>query len=550
MGKFSKEIQAYALRNAIEFGKADVERVLPKLFQHGLDRGDVKNVISEVQEVVKSVNKLSEEERIKDFSKYENIVRVREERDGLAELPNAKVGKVVLRAAPFPSGALHLGNAKTFILNSLYAEKYKGKLILVIDDTIGSAEKPIEEEAYDLIKDSFKFLKIKHGKIVYKSDRLDIYYRYAKKLIEKNKAYVCHCTQTEVRENRAVGKACSCRVYPVMLQLKRWKEMFKMKEGKATLRIKTSMQDSNPAFRDRVLFKISDREHARIGKKYRIWPTLEMSWSIDDHLLGITHIIRGNDLMIESDMEKYIWKIFSWDAPEIIHTGLVHVEGIKLAKSKSRKEVKSGKFLGWDDPRTWSIQSLARRGISALVIRKFVEEIGLNKQNVIVPIETLFALNRRLIDKDADRYSFVVNPVMLNIEKRPGWKSVGIPVHPDKAKMREVKLGDVYISRTDFDQLKGKEVRLLHLYNIDLDKKCKVTDIDGLIENKVNWVSDYVPGRVLMADGKWVDGYVDSNVNKLKIGSVIQFERFGFVRFDGVKKINEKNVYEFWFGHK
>jgi glutamyl-tRNA synthetase len=552
MGTFTREIWAYALRNAIEFGRADASKILPKLFQHGLDRGEVKNVIGEIQEIVKKVNKMNEKERLKEAVKYRNIVKVSKEREGLQELKN--VGKkVVLRVAPFPSGALHLGNAKTLILNGLYAEKYKGKLFLVIDDTIGSEKKPVEIDSYKLIEEAMKFLKLKKsGKTIYKSDRLKIYYDHAKILIDKDAAYVCHCYKDEMKKNRDVGKECGCRVLPVKIQKLRWKEMFKMKEGHAILRIKTSMQDPNPAFRDRVLFKISDRVHPKVGKKYRVWPTLEMSWAVDDHLLGITHIIRGNELMMESQMERFIWKIFGWKEPEIIHTGLVMLEGEagKISKSKSREEVKSGKYKGWDDPRTWSIQSLEKRGISAEAIRKFVEGIGLNKQNINVPIETLYSLNRQILDKEADRYSFVMNPVKLVIEKSPEWNVVQLPIHPDKTDTREVVLNDVFISLEDFKRFKGKEVRLLHLYNIKLGKKSRVTEIEGLLKNKINWVSEYVNARVLFPNGKWMEGVVDSGVNELKEGKVVQFERFGFVRFNGVVSKEEGQIYDFWFGHK
>ena len=90
----------------------------------------------------------------------------------------------------------------------------------------------------------------------------------------------------------------------------------------------------------------------------------------------------------------------------------------------------------------------------------------------------------------------------------------------------------------------------MHLYNINLDKKSKVVDIDRLIDNKVNWVSDYVLGGVLMPSGEWVEGIADAGVKNLNKGDVIQFERFGFVRFDSVKKIKGKEFYEFWFGHR
>lgn len=553
MSNFEKEIKAYALKNALEFGKADPSKILPKLFQHGLKKEDIKNILAEIKKITDEINALSNEERQILFSNYEAIVKVREEKTNeLPDLLNVKQGKVVLRAAPFPSGALHLGNAKTFILNYLYAEKYKGKLLLVMDDTIGSAEKPIEKEAYQLIEEAFDWLGIKHsGKILYKSDRLKIYYKYAESLIKKDKAYVCHCPQETLRENRAKGIECGCRQFPLKMQLKRWKEMFKTKEGSAVLRIKTDMLAPNPAFRDRVLFKLSDREHPRTGKKFRVWPTLEMSWAIDDHLFKVTHIIRGNDLMIESDMEKYIWDIFKWPHPEIIHTGLVNIEGIegaKISKSKAREEVKSGKFIGWEDPRTWSIQSLKKRGILPEAIKEFVKEIGLNKQDITIPIDSLYAINRKLIDKIANRYSFILNPVKLSIKKAPTVNSVEIPIHPDKPEKRKLNIKDIYISDEDYKKFQGKEIRLLHLFNVILNKnnEAKFTSQENKDIQKINWVSEHVNAAILMPNGVWLKGLADLDIAKLKNSSMIQFERFGFVKYCGKKK----DTHEFWFAHR
>jgi len=169
-----------------------------------------------IKKAVSEVNGMSEKQRLVGFEKLKKLVKKREFKiKTLPELPNAKNKKVVLRLAPFPSGALHLGNAKTYLLNAMYAEKYDGKIILVMDDTIGSSIKPLAKEAYGLIEEAFKWLGVKYRKpIVYKSDRLKIYYKYAKDLITKGKAYVCHCSQDELRENRAKGVECGCRQFP------------------------------------------------------------------------------------------------------------------------------------------------------------------------------------------------------------------------------------------------------------------------------------------------------------------------------------------------
>jgi len=551
MENLANLIRAYALRNALEFEKADASKILPKLFQHGLEKTEIKKTVPKIQKIVEEVNSLSKTERKKLFVKFQKLIPEKEEKtQDLPPLPNLK-GKPVLRAAPYPSGALHLGNARTFLLNAMYAEKYNGKILLVMDDTIGSEKKPIVKEAYDLIKEAFDWLKIKYKKpIIYKSDRLKIYYKYAKELIKKDKAYVCHCTQEELKKNRENGKECSCRQFPAKIQLLRWKEMFNMKEGEATLRIKTSMQHPNPAFRDRVLFKISDREHPRTDKKYRVWPTLEMNWAIDDHLLGITHIIRGNELQIETDMEKYIWDIFKWKRPETIHMGHIRLEGAdaKISKSKAQQEVKSGKFTGWDDPRTWSIQSLKKRGILPEAIREFVKDLGLTKQNISVPIEALYSINRKLIDPIANRHSFVKDPVEITIKNPPAIDKVNIPVHPDKKETREIKINKIFISKNDFEKLKGKEIRLLHLYNIKLNKDAgaKYTSMEVKDIPKINWVSNPMKCKILLPDGTYDTGFAENTIQTLKKDEILQFERYAFVKF--LKKENE--TYEFIFTHK
>jgi len=549
---FVDEIYGYALKNAIEFGKTDTSKVLPKLFQHGLNKKDVGKIIPKIQETVDKINSWDANLRNLQYGKYKKYIIEHEisERVGLPELPNVK-GKPVFRVAPFPSGALHLGNARTFLLNAMYAEKYNGKVILVMDDTIGSAKKPITPEAYGLIKDALKWLGVEYDKkIIYKSDRLEIYYKYAKELIKKDKAYVCHCPQKWLQQLRVQGKECGCRQFPVSIQLLRWEAMFDAKEGEATLRLKTDMKHPNPAFRDRVLFKVSQREHPRKKNKYRVWPALEMSWAIDDHLLGITHIIRGNDLSIESEMEKYIWDIFGWTHPIIVHLGLVNVDTseAKMSKSKAQREVQSGKFIGWDDPRTWSVQSLMRRGILKEAVREFVREIGITKQDVTIPIDSLYAANRRMIDAHALRYFFVENGRKIEVDGKPEFIEVGIPVHPEKDERRVVRVDkSIYISKEDFDKYQGEEVRLLHLYNINLGKESEVTSVENKDIPKIQWVSDSVSASVMMPSGKMAMGLAESGVKKLKKGDLIQFERFGFVRFDGK---NKDGTYEFWFAHK
>ena len=213
MKNFSEEILAYALQNALEFGKADASKILPKLFQHGLKKEEIKTIMPIIQETVKKINSMKMKERLKEFENVKDFVKKRVYEDkGLEELPKSDVkGKITFRLAPFPSGALHIGNAKTYILNALYAEEYNGNIIFVMDDTIGSVEKPLIKEGYKLIEEAFRWLNVNYKRpIIYKSDRLKIYYQSAKKIIEKGKAYVCHCSQELMRKNRENGVECGC----------------------------------------------------------------------------------------------------------------------------------------------------------------------------------------------------------------------------------------------------------------------------------------------------------------------------------------------------
>lgn len=557
----SKEkILAYALENAISHeGKAQINAVIPKLFQEGLKKESIKDVMKDVNEAVQKVNSLKKEEQEKEYKKLSDLTIKHEhkERGGLPELPNAEKGKVILRHAPFPSGALHIGNAIPLIINDEYSKMYDAKVFLIIDDTIGSEEKQITLESYKMIPEDMKLMGIKYeGEIIYRSDRLNIYYKYAEMLITKSKAYVCFCNQERLKQFRQEGKECECRKKDYETNLKDWKWMFgkDAKEGSATLRLKTSMKHPDPAFRDRVLFRISDREHPRI-KGLKVWPMLEMTAAIDDHLLNITHVIRGNQLRIEGEMEKHIWDVFGWKHPELVYTPLITIEGVKLSKSKSQEEVSKGVYKGWDDPRTWSIRSLIKRGIQQEAIRKFIDKFGMSdKESMVVPIEILYNENMKIIEPNANRYFFISNPVKIKISKAKKMLAK-LPLHPDHPEkgFREIKTGtSFFINKSDFDALEeGKIYRLMHLFNF-IKKK------DGLIfhstEQKgenIARIMHWLPAlkslpkvKILNVDGSYTEGIAEKSVKKLKKGTIIQFERFAFCR------LNEKKPLEFWWTHQ
>ena len=569
MAEITKEmIKAYALKNAIEHkGDANQSAVLSGLFSEGLEKHKIKDTMLKINEIIKEINKLSLQERIKEYEKIEHHTKKRQSREPgmLPPLPEAEQGKVVMRLAPFPSGPLHIGNARPYILNDEYVKNYSGKLILVLDDTISGETKPVEPEAYKLIPQGFKWLKINYNKkIIYKSDRNNIYYKYAEKLIEKGYMYVCSCNQDEVKILREKGIECGCRQLPEKIQLERWKKMFTANPGEFTVRLKTNMQHPNPAFRDRIMFRISDREHPRVGKKYRVWPLLEFSWAIDDHLLGITHILRGIDLIMETEVEKFIWDIFRWKYPTIIHTGFFKIEGVKISKSKGAQEVKSGAYIGWNDPRLWSLQSLKARGIQPEAIREFIINMGITKANSTVSVDVLYALNRKHLE-NVSRYFFVPEPVKIKISGCPEIKAK-IPLHPSLNKgFREYTTSqEFFISKQDFDLIENKKYRLMHLLNFETDqilitkprlfsfiselpdKNLEVKYLQWLPADKEN-SNKLAKVIIRMPDNSIITGLGDNELLKLKPGTNIQFERFGFCCLHKLNK--SKKIIEFWFAH-
>ncbi|MDO8517409.1 MAG: glutamate--tRNA ligase [Nanoarchaeota archaeon] len=554
-------IKAYALENAIGHdGKANQNSVLNSLFMEGLKKEEIKETMPIIQDVLKEIHSYTLEKQEKEFEELKELVKKREKREGLAELENAEKGKVVMRIAPFPSGPLHIGNTRQIILNDEYTKMYSGKLLLVLDDTIGSVEKPIEPEAYKMIEEGVKWLGVSYDKkIIYKSDRLEIYYEYAEELIKKGYMYVCSCDQEKLRENRERGIECDCRNLSETDNLDRWKKMFSAKEGEYAVRLKTDMQDKNPAFRDRIMFRISERTHPRVKNKYKVWPLLEFSWAIDDHLLGITHIIRGVELIMETQVEGFIWDIFKWKKPVTMHTGLFSIEGVKISKSKGAKEVRSGSYIGWNDPRTWSLQSLRDRGIFPETIREFILAMGMTKNNSTVAIDILYSLNKKFLEK-VPRYFFVPDQIKVEISGSPELKAV-LPLHPSEnlgARIYKTSQ-EFYIAKKDYDNFKTGDYRLIHLLNFKVDRTIKGADLhfistehDEKLDVKfLQWLAvseDNIKVDVRMEDNSIISGLGEPELLNLKEGTQIQFERFGFVKLHKLD-VKAKKA-EFWFTHR
>jgi len=541
----AESARKYALRNAVfHGGKADARAVLGKILAEQPElRPKARDIMFEVEAIVREVNALDpgpQREELASLSPELLHRHTGPQETELPPLPGAVEGKVIVRLAPYPSGPLHIGNARAFLLNDEYAKRYRGKLILAFDDTIGSEEKPILPEAYDQIREGLAWAGVTVHEVLYKSDRIPLHYEWAERLIGSGATYVCECAPEKLRAHREAKTACEHRSQDVDETFAMWREMLDggYRGGEAVLRLKTDPAHPNPAFRDRVLFRIAEREHPRVGTRYRVWPLLEFSWAVDDALLGITHVIRGKDLVIEDVMEEAIWGAMGITArPQFVHFGILRFRDLELSKSLYRREIEAGRLRGYDDPRTWTLQSLRRRGIRPAALRSFVLAFGLSLTDVEVSAENLYAENRRLIDKDASRYFFVPDPVAIDIEGLPAVGTVKAPLHPEfpgRGK-RVLSAGPkVHIPREDFERFQGQEVRLKDFCNILLDRRAQFGSMENKDIPKIQWVTHGVNAHVVMPDGSETRGMAEPTVGSLRVDEVVQFERFGFARIDHV----------------
>lgn len=529
------EIERFVLDNAVRYqGKAEIGSVVGSLIaNHPELKVKIKELMPEINKVIKKVNSISLKEQEVKLKELGELVRPEKvERDKTPELKNSK--DVVVRFAPNPNGPISLGHCRPGLWNWFLAKKYDGKYILRFDDTDPKTKVPMKE-AYDWFVEDLAWLGVKPDKIVIQSERLDVYYKYAEELIKLGKAYVCTCDVEEKKKLLQKGVKCDC--YDAY-QTERWQKMFKgYKEGEAVLRIKTDLANPNPAVRDWAAFKIVEHSKHPLNKKARVWPLLNFASAIDDHEFKVSHIIRGIDLSISDDRQKYIYKYFGWKYPETMYNGKLLVSGVK-STSIAKAMISKGELSGWDDPRLGTIKSLRRRGFQPETIIKFIKEVGINKNDANVSMDTLAAYNKEFIDKTTKRYFFISNPKKIKIKNAPEL-NVEAPSHPDNKKLgvREFKTGQEFYVQDKLE--KSKVYRFMHLFNF-VDKKYHSSEYKKELDAKlIHWlpVSDkLINVEVLMNDGKLVSGLAEQGVNNLKVDEIIQFERFGFCRLDKKEK--------------
>ncbi len=566
--EIKKLIWIFGLTNAVKFeGTPNLKAIMGKLMSQKPElRTQINDIKPIINEIIVEISKLTIDEQKEkllelDPTALEKKATSKEQKE-LPELPNTQnYDKIIMRLAPYPSGALHIGNARMVVLNSEYVNRYNGELILFFDDTIGSPKsmrnnpkaKYVLPDAYQLIIDGLKWLDVNYSEVYYKSDRLEIYYEYCEKLIQDNIAYVCFCSATEFRDRYKKKKEnCPHRNQSVRTNLQEWNnmKMGKYHETDVVVRLKTGMDQKDPALRDQIIMRISEAEHPRVGNKYLAWPMLEFSWAIDDYLIGATHILRGIDLVKEDVIEEFIWDHFNWKKGVFLHYGRIKFSNMKLSKTQSRNNIIQGIFDGWDDPRTWSLQSLEKRGIRAEALKKTLLELGMSTTGIVFDESWLYSKNKDIIDGLSNRYFFVEEPINIEIENVPFPECVAepllLPSNPEKGK-REIKVVTkdnrlkILIAHTDAIKLtKGQIIRLKDLINIqimsiDLNKNQINSTFHSFELNRefsiIQWVSkeENVKVSILKPDGTISKGNGEINLVNIPLNKTIQFERFGFV---------------------
>ncbi|TFF99868.1 MAG: glutamate--tRNA ligase [Promethearchaeota archaeon] len=558
------------LTNAVKFdGTPDKKAIMGKLMAERKDlRPHAKKVIPLLDKIVEEISNLGFQEQKEKLLELDPDALKEEETEEedktLPELPNKeKYDKIVMRLAPYPSGALHIGNARMVVLNDQYVKKNGGELILFYDDTIGSSKvlretdpkkaKYVLPEAYDLIKEGLEWLGVKYSKVYYKSDRLAHYYKYCRKLIEDNLAYVCFCSATDFKENYVKKKKnCPHRNHSIQKNLEEWEKMLDgtYHETDAVVRLKTGMDHKDPALRDQIIMRISEAPHPRVGDEYHVWPMLEFSWAIDDYLIGVTHILRGTDLFKEDYIEDFIWDHFNWKKAQFLHYGRINFPNMKLSKTYARNKIIEGKFDGWEDPQTWSLQSLKMRGIRPEAIREALLDLGMSKSGITFSVNWLYSKNQDIIDNISNRYFFVEDPVKVIIDEIPMEQITAepllLPTKPEKGtrkitcNVQEDKLS-VYITNIDAERLEiNTIIRLKDLMNIkiqslNLDKNFIKAQYDSKELNRdysiIQWVpeNNKIDVSILKPDGSISKGYGEINLKTIPMKKTIQFERYGFV---------------------
>ncbi|CUM64153.1 uncharacterized protein PRCAT00001745001 [Priceomyces carsonii] len=493
------------------------------------------------------------------------------------DLPHAEMGKVVTRFPPEPSGYLHIGHAKAAILNEYFAHAYKGKLIIRFDDTNPTKEKLEFQES---ILADLALLGIKGDLITYSSDYFDQMYDLAIQLIKEGKAYCDDTASEKMRAERMDGIASERRDRSIEDNLRIFTQ--EMKNGtdeglKNCLRAKIDYKALNKAMRDPVIYRCNLTPHHRTGNKWKMYPIYDFCVPVVDSLEGVTHALRTIEYRDRNP--QYEWflnalnlrKVYIWDFARVNFVRTL------LSKRKLQWFVDQDHVSNWDDPRFPTVRGVRRRGMTVEGLRNFVISQGPSKNIINLDWSIIWALNKKIIDPVAPRFTAVevANAVPVSIVGGPE-----SPITEQKPKHKKnldvgakpvIYANKVLIDQSDAEGLSdNEEITLMDWGNAIITAVKRDGDIVKSVDaklhlegdfrktsKKITWLADtndkveadLVDFDHLITKDKLDEGdnfedyltpetefhtkvYGDLNVGKLKEGDIIQFERKGYYRVD------------------
>ena len=554
--RVERAAEKHALLNAVKYDSdADVGAVMGPLMGENPDfrpHGDeIPGVVGGVVARVNDLPPAEKRERLEELAP-EELAEMEAEDEGddrvLPDLPNVDAyDEVRMRAAPNPNGPWHIGHARMPAVIGTYKEIYDGSFVVRFDDTDPETKRP-DLDAYDAILEDVDYLGFEPDEVITASDRMETYYDHAREVIEMGGAYTCSCSGEAFSELKNAAEPCPHRDKDVETTREEFEAMVagEYSSGEMVLRVKTDIEHKNPALRDWVAFRMVDTPHPRPeAEDYRCWPMLDFQSAVDDHLTGVTHIIRGIDLQDSAKRQGFLYDYFGWDYPEVVHWGHVQVDAydVKMSTSTIKRKIEAGELDGWDDPRAPTIKSLRRRGIRGSAIVDAMLELGTSTSDVDLSMTAIYANNRDVVDDEANRYFLVREGEEFAVEGGPDAGHPALhPDHEDRGDRTVPAAGGVVVEPADVPA-DGERVWLKGYGCVRREDDALVHTDDGIDVVRsgdvdvVHWApaADNVPVRMRTMEGD-VTGVAEPDFAETEVDDVVQFERIGFVRVDSVAR--------------
>ena len=472
--------------------------------------------------------------------------------------------KVVTRFPPEPNGYLHIGHAKSILLNYGLAQEYGGDFHFRFDDTNPTKEK---EEYVNSIKEDVEWLGADyHEHIYYASNYFDKMYECAEFLIKKGKAYVCDLNAEQIREYRGTltepGKNSPYRDRTPEENLQLFREMKEGKypDGSKVLRAKIDMTSGNINMRDPILYRIARMEHHNTGNKWCIYPMYDFAHPLEDAFEGVTHSICT--LEFEDHRPLYDWVVRECEfenPPRQIEFAKLYLTNVITGKRYIKKLVEDNIVDGWDDPRLVSIAALRRRGYTPEAIKMFVEMVGVSKANSSVDYAMLEYCIREDLKLKKPRMMAILNPVKLVIDNYPEGQveMLDVPNNLENPELgdRKVPFGrELYIEREDFMEeppkkyfrmFPGNEVRLMGAYFVkctgcEKDADGNITVVHGTYDPETKSGSGF-EGRKVKGTIHWVAVPTARQVECRLYENIVDEEK-GKLNEDGSLNLNPNSL--------